>query len=1032
MSNKSKTPLDDLTNGQPASIYTMPAGADFLKSLSGELLTRYRSDILALGRLTIFLPTRRAHRELSKAFLSHSDTPMLLPRMKVLGDIDEEDALDLENILPGDDPSFQSIPQAISSLRRRFWLARLAREFYSKINPQDTSPAWHSCLAAADALAGLMDALHAEEITPDKIDSILPDDLPDHGKIALGFITIVTAQWPKELAGLGLIDGAARRSLSLNALSKKWQETPPRDPVIIAGSTGSLPATARLMSVVAHSKNGLIILPGLDTNMTEDDWQGIDDPHPQMGLRHLLQEYFPDINRHDILVWPGSANESAPREALIRLALQPAGRTQNWHQQIEDFAEAGDKDAAIKGLSIIEMPDKDREAEAIALLMRETIVSPGKTASLVTPDRLLARRVSHKLRRWNIQVDDSAGAPLAQTGRGSFLRMTANWLNQPSNPITLMQLMQHPLCQCGLAADDFTASANAMDLSLRGFAPGEGFLALREHLHYGFYWQNFLQNDADDKPTPTKFWQQSKVLFDRLEQAAVPWQTLLNDKAQHPIGDWLSAHIKIATALAQSHDQTGEQVLWQGREGDAIANLLQNISSESHDLPKFTARDYSDFIDALLQATPFRTQSNTHPRLSILGPLEARLIQADRIILGGLNEGIWPSLGAQDPFLSRPMRDKIGLPSPERRIGLSAHDFAQLSAASEVVLTRALRADRAPTKPSRWLLRLNNILTGLGLEKKTNQSAKLSLWLEQFYFSKDKSITPLAPPGPTPLLAMRPRRLSVTQIETLIRDPYAIYAKKILKLYPLDPLEAQIGAAMRGTLLHAVFAEIADQYFDANIKTLREKLDEIITRRFDQGHFPLHLQKSWQARLQQSFDWFVRFHSDRRQLYPKALLEQKGEITLPLSAGDFTLNARADRIDLGKNNNAAIVDYKSGQLDTGGVAKTFNPQLQLTGLILLAGGFSAIDIKTIDALALYKVWNRKEEGKDDLLLPDDKIIELIEEARSRTLELLAHYDDPDTAYLSQPRPQFAAHFGTYDHLARRSEWEAEQDEAEHG
>ena len=836
------------------------------------------------------------------------------------------------------------------------------------------------------------------------------------------------------MQNLGFVDGAKRRSLLLDALSKKWQTTPPQDPVIIAGSTGSLPATARLMSVIARNENGLIILPGLDTHMSEEDWQGIDDPHPQMGLRHLLQKHFPDTDRQHIPSWPGADKAPAmqPREALIRLALQPAGRTQNWHQQIEAFLQTGDKDNAVKGLSLVEMPDKDREAEAIALLMREAIETPDKTASLVTPDRLLARRVSHKLRRWNIQVDDSAGAPLAQTRRGNFLRMIASWLNQPSNPIALMQVLRHPLCHCAMPADDFAASANAIDLSLRGFAPGEGFLALREHLRYGLYWQNFQKDSEGDTPPPIKYWPKSKLLFEKLEQAAAPWQALLNEKSAHPIGVWLSAHIEIAIALAQSHDQSGAQILWQGREGDAIASLVQNIARDSTDLPALTARDYSDFFDALLQAAPFRPQSNTHPRLSILGPLEARLIQADRIILGGLNEGVWPSLGAQDPFLSRPMREKIGLPSPEQRIGLAAHDFAQLSAAPEIILTRALRADRAPTKPSRWLLRLNNILTGLELSAKTNQTAKLSNWLEQFYFSQDKSITPLLPPGPTPLPEMRPRRLSVTQIEILIRDPYAIYAQKILKLYPLDPLNAEIGSAMRGTLLHAVFAEIAAHHFDADINTLRQRLDAIIARRFDQGHFPLHIQKSWQARLQKSLDWFVDFHTERRQNYPKALLEQEGKITLSLPTGDFTLTARADRIDLGKNQNAAIIDYKSGRVDTGRVAKTFNPQLQLTGLILLENGFAPLTVKTIDSLALYKVWNRKEDDKDDLLFPDTEIIELIEEAKQKTLELLNHYDDPATPYLSQPRPQFEAHFGTYDHLARRDEWKSEQDEAPHG
>ncbi len=116
--------------------------------------------------------------------------------------------------------------------------------------------------------------------------------------------------------------------------------------------------------------------------------------------------------------------------------------------------------------------------------------------------------------------------------------------------------------------------------------------------------------------------------------------------------------------------------------------------------------EFPDIFDALIATETVRDVRAHHPRLAILGPLEARLQHFDRIILGGLNEGGWPGQARNDPFLNRPMKAEIGLSTPERRIGQAAHDFQQLSGLGEVIYTRSLRAEGAPTVASRWLQRL--------------------------------------------------------------------------------------------------------------------------------------------------------------------------------------------------------------------------------------------------------------------------------------------------------------------------------------
>lgn len=1016
---------EEIWDKEKPHLWTMPASADFLTSLTSELLRHYSDQPQQLARITIFLPTRRATRALSRAFSKQHPDPILLPVMRTLSDIDTLDLLDIEALVPFDQlPADLKAPQT-PTMVRQFWIAHLARAYLEKNHPDGHAPSWPLALNAADSLTHLLDAMLAEEIDPDKVKDIVPEEYAAHWQNNLKFLEIILQQWPLERARLGTIDPAQKRSALLNTLADIWQKKPPQNPIIIAGSTGSLPAVAHLMRVVAEMPQGHVILPGLDTRMEVSEWNQLDDPHPQMGMKHLLEKYFPEIERQKIPNWPHETKKqkaSFSREELIRLALQPANSTDGWHRQINHLRQQPSLEQAIKGLHIATLADEDSEAEAIALLMRECAQEKTKTCHLITPNRLLAKRVSEKLRRWDIHIDDSAGVTLGASLRGEFLQLVANWLPNPSDPVALMALLHHKLFTGGLDAAPLSLARDQIDFALRGFRPGEGFTALEERLRYGFLWLSW-----DDDPQPfwqqkrEKRWQQMAPLVSALKTAYQMWhQQFARDKAIDS-ARLLQAHLDCAQYLSTT--ETAEAPIWMERDGEAIAQIAQDFLDLPNLQPRLSARDYPHFFAALLENQQLYQTGLTHPRLTILGPLEARLLQADRVILGGLNEGTWPSSGTQDPFLSRPMRDILTLPSPERRIGLAAHDFAQSCAAPEIYLTRSQRAERAPTTPSRWLLRLQNILQGLGLYHQVDQSKKLMAWRDALYTVPPAEQVQISRPTPKPAVHLRPRKLSITRVETLIRDPYSIFARYILHLAPLDPLDAKADASLRGTLLHAILAEAIDKYFDAPAEDLRERLQEILDRRLTEGHFPEWLQALWRSRMEKSFAWFASFHADQRQHYPKTLLEHKGELTLDdFPAGPFTLTAKADRIDFNEKGHSAIIDYKSGTVPSGKVARLFNPQLQLTALILLNGGFKNLTPKQIDRLALIKIWNRKEDDKDDLIFEDDDLSHLIEDAQKHALDHLRAYDAEKIPYLSQPRAQFLNRFGDYDHLARRGEW----------
>src|SRR5690606_20009946 len=135
------------------------------------------------------------------------------------------------------------------------------------------------------------------------------------------------------------------------------------------------------------------------------------------------------------------------------------------------------------------------------------------------------------------------------------------------------------------------------------------------------------------------------------------------------------------------------------------ANFIRELIESAPAFGELLPESYSYFFDELLSARVVRPRFGLHPRLFIWGPLEARLQHADRMILGGLNEGTWPGEANIDPWVNRPMRAAMGLEPPERRIGLSAHDFAEGASAEEAVLSRALKVEGAPAVASRWWLR---------------------------------------------------------------------------------------------------------------------------------------------------------------------------------------------------------------------------------------------------------------------------------------------------------------------------------------
>ena len=988
-------------------LYTIPPGAAFVDALAAGVFAECGGEPLALARYTILLPTRRACRALREAFLRVTGgRPLLLPRMQPIGDV-EPDTLSF-----GEGPGLESadLPPAVAEQRRLLLLARRILEWNADpaSGRREAMTPDHAVRLAGE-LARLIDRVQTEQLSFDALAALAPLELAQHWQATLDFLQLVTKDWPAILTAEGCLDPAERRNRLLRQLAERWSTAPPPGPVIAAGSTGSVPATADLFAVIARLPQGRVVLPSLDRAADAAMWDaiGLDQTHPQYGMARLLDRL--GVKRDAVRDWPQEGFRHAAagaRTALLTEALRPAATTDRW-QWLGDFAPVAQAALSAEGAKLTRVVctgDKE-EGEVIALLLRHALETDGKTAALVTPDRRLARRVAASLRRWDIDIDDSAGTPLDQTAPGVFFRHVADAAAEGFAPVALLALCKHPLAAAGMTPAELRHAARLLERRvLRGPKPAAGLDGLRSAL------------DASKPGGPERA--EMSRLIDALETALRPLTDLVAVR-EASFRAAVEAHVRCAEALAASPEEAGTARLWTGDAGEALAEFLNGLLRAADAMPPIPPASYPDMLDALMAGQAVRPRYGRHPRLNIWGPLEARLQHADLIVLGGLNEGVWPGDPSPDPWMSRPMQEAFGLPLPERRIGLAAHDFVQLAAAREVVLTRAEKTEGTPTVPSRWLLRLETVLQGAGVKEAFEPDAS---WLDlQQGLIAAGAHRPVEAPTPKPPVSARPRRLSVTRIETWMRDPYSIYARYVLGLSPLDPLEADPGAADRGTMIHGALDAILRAYPESLPPDAEARLLALGEEAFGALLARPAVRAFWWPRFVRIARWFVAEERAARPSIQASHTEVSGRLEIAAPAGPFMLTANADRIDVLKSNALSIIDYKTGgvpskrQIEAG-----YAPQLPLEAVIAAAGGFTGVAALPVERLAHWRLSGGEPPGTVHEI--GDGVAAMAAEARAKLERLVAIFDDPETPYVSTPEPDWPLPYPDYDHLARVREW----------
>jgi len=976
---------------QPGSRwFNIPAHRPFAEDLAQGLydaLSPFGPE--ALADAVVLTPTRRGARALADAFIKASGGRAVLPpQMRPLGDLEAGEP----PFEPGD--LALDLPAAIDPLRRRFELTRLVSDLVEHIPGGLVSAG--AALELADALGGFLDGLQIEEVeVGDRLASLVGAELAEHWEVSRVFLEKALTLWPERLRVLGVADVSERRVRLLRRLAEVWTHAPPKGVLVAAGSTGTAPATRALLIAVAAAPKGAVVLPGLDQDLADKAWAKVDVQHPQGALKRLLDEA--RVAKREVSLWPASIRaESAGRwrRRVVNEALRPAEETADWLQVIESLrAEHADAIAeGLAGLSLVSARTEEEAATVTALLLREALETPDRTAALVTPDQVLARRVSAKLARWGVIPDSSAGESLAGGRCGVLAALVAKAAVDPTDPVTLLGLLKHPFAHLGDSA--------ALEVAaLRGPRART--------------WDELKRKAKDAAP-----------LAARLETilAGLAWTGSTESPA-------LAARrtVEAMEALAaDAHGRTGD--LWAGHGGEAMARLLGALVREGDALPAVTPRQFADLLQRLMDGETVRSGGATHPRLRILGAIEARLVRADRLVVAGLEEGVWPGGAPTDPFLSRPMREMLGLPSPERRVGLAAHDFAQAACAPEVILLHTERREGAPSVKSRWLWRLETLAKGAGLAIPSH-TAVLD-WARSL--DAPGGYDPISRPAPVPPVAHRPRVMAVTRVESLTRDPYAVWARDILRLYPLNRPDEQADARARGTAIHAAFERFAETFPAALPDDAATVFAGFYMEALEAAGLPHEAMAREAALAKEAAEWVAELERERRD-GRRITVELKGERTIQAPAGPFTVKARADRIEVTADGYGHILDYKTGKAPSKKEVQTgFSPQLTLTAAILAAGGFPELGTVKPGDLTYLEITGRKPAGKvETRAAAGDESAEAADRALEGLHKLIARFDDPAQPYLSRVAPQFVkSRMSDYDHLARVFEWSTSGEEGE--
>lgn len=1042
-------------------IVTIAAGSPFLKTLAetlcnGQLTPDYQydpTDPLSLARVTIYVPTRRSARNLRSEFVDLlGGKSAILPVIRPLGETDDD-----SGFFDAETPALLDLAPPISGTARLLELARLILAWRNSL--PDAIRAVHSdsplvapaspadAIWLARSLAEVIDAMDTEELDWERLGELDTSEHAQWWQLTADFLRIASQFWPARLNELNRSSSGRHMNSVLRAEGQRLSKLKDSGPVIVAGSTGSIPAAADLIVSVSRLPQGIVVLPGLDTTMPEDNWLAIatgpDDPssrtHPQYGLFVLLQKL--GVLRRDVEALSTPAPALQKRATVFSAAMAPAQVTDDWGRWRDENPQSIFEDA-FENACLIETANEREEATAIAIALRLALEKPGRNggqsqAALITPDRALARRVATELARFGIEADDSAGTPLTATPQATILQLALEAILRPGDPVAIVSLLKHPLARFGATVEEHDRGMTGLELlALRGGTEEVDIATIS-----GLLADQLQQHSTDRHPPkwrsalPEEIATEAALLAEKILPAIEPLTSTFLSEGKNgrprtdrlPLSQWAERTGRVLEAICV--DENGDlAALWSGEAGDKLANLFGELM-EGGDILDADGPQWIDIVMALVAGESTKPRAMSHPRVFIFGALEARLQTMDTMILGGLNEGVWPGQTTNNPFLSRSMKTAIGLEPPERRIGQLAHDFDMANGTRDIFYTRSLRQGSAPSVASRWLQRL----LALGGPNFAKQLKERGEPYRQWAAMLDSGLSqdPARRPSPIAPVELQPKSYSFSEVGKLRRDPYSIYARRILRLDPVDEFNRDPGAADRGTLYHRIIERYTAAGHIPGTPASYEAMHQILNECFDAENLPAHIDVVWRQRFAAVANSFIEWEKARHHDIRRTLTEVPAGMEMPLAG--IRLTGIADRIDLKKNGLADIVDYKTGLSPSVQQARSLlDPQLALEAAALRGGAFRNVGNQEPENLVYVRLRpgerflseqvNNEHSTRSTKKQPKSAL-ELAVESVEQLEKFVGLLQRGERGFASRLIPeQQQTYGGEYDHLARVSEW----------
>ena len=989
-------------------VYSIAAHRGFADALVAGLAPRYADSELGLARLTLLLPSGRAMRTIREAFVRRAGEDgtqgLLLPRMIAIGDLELDQSLG-SLLDPLDGPV---IPPAIEESERLFILARILRETLSDIPPAA------ALLRLARQAAMTIDRLLIEEIEPrDLLDEQvvqLAPELAIHWQKSLRDFAELYYRWEAERDERGVCDAAARRNMLFRNAVRQWRAAPPATPIVAAGITSASPALAQLLRTVSELPEGAVIIPDLDLSLSDEIWDELgrahpsdcdDTPfargdqlsHPQYHLKLLLNRM--GVARGEVAQWHrrGIGAASPERSRAISSLFLPPVASRSWIDLPAD-------QRRLSGVSIMEVADLEEEAQAVAVLARQALEEPQKRVAIITPDRNLAERIVHHLARWEIVANDSAGRPLTDTAAGRLFLALADIVAKGAGPIELMALLAHPFVDVGMERLDFLTELRRIEREMRGPREGDGLERVRRIV-------------AGSGRETSLAW------LERVEQAMSPLLAA-GSEASLELCETLGLLVTVSERLC------GEKV-WAREDGRALSGFVDDLRRGCEAGFPFAPGETSRLLREAMEMVAVRPPYTGHSRVQVLGLLESRMNRADLIVCAGLNEGVWPAATSPNPLLAPPILRLLGVPGDEFRIGLSAHDLASAMGAPEVVLSRAARDAEGPTIPSRFLLRVQALLGSLVEQRRETDALAYAKAL-----THADQTEPYPRPRPCPAAHQRKVAISATALDRLLGDPYQFYARSILQLRDLDPLDAEPSAAWQGTVAH----EILERWHTAQMQNAPRDIAELTDIVLEQRGATALLKGLWKPRLLPALRWIAN-EVENAPGRSVIAVEAKGRVKVQ----GVTVHGQADRLDRLAEGGLAIVDYKTGKPPSAAqFAEGFALQLGVLGVIAEDGGFQAAS-GPAERFEYWSLGKSKDnanpfgfgyietpvlEGRKRQGIEPERFVP---HARAKLDQAIARYILGSAPFTAKENPDYPT-YDTYDQLMRLAEWLPRLDENE--